>query len=516
MKKLMAKLAAFVFVMAVSVGISITAASAAEYKFTDSLQGQVIYSDTYLGTGDYFTVVTGGNTMQVDQTYRREYVYDKTLPEGSRITQLPVEDAFEFRLKTTGTGNKTRRAVSFTTATDNATLTIYAVNGSGAPENAQRSMTVEGPSGFTAVEGLCQGSNTELYNGRNVGVARKETVDLGPAGTYYIYSPDGSFSIYELIVEDGDDPVQYWAPASPATPSTTTAYPSDSDGFVYHITNAKNLNDVRDFNAQFNVQNHNGVTNSERIRLGEAAYPNIDTADATIENNGFITFDYADEDAAGFKIRVVAASSGSDTTRDVYLGTYEDGEFTEIGVGTAVGNTGTNLVFDIPAGGSTDTITYAVYVKPREVNGELKPAQNTDIKNIEILLYGDYYTTPYLTLDAPVVEGNALTVTGRFNDFSGNAFEISDIWIEATSPQETPEAAKWKGPNPVVYLNEEGGGVVSFKAYFVDESKNDTIPETSVKLQAHATYGTPEDGADDFAPYIPPTEIISNAVKYTK
>ncbi len=512
MKKLMAKIVVFASAVATAVGIGVVAASAAEYKLTDSIEGQVIYSDTYLGTGDYFTVITGGNTLQVDQTYRREYIYDKTLPEGSRVTKLPVDEAFNFRLKTTGTGNATRRAVSFTTATDNATLVIYAVNGSSAPENANRSMTVEGPSGFME-EGLCQGTNTETYQGRTVGVARKETVQLGAAGTYYIYSPDGSFSIYELIVDDGDGPVQYWAPAIPATPSTTTAYPSAEDGFVYHITNANNANNVRDLNTQFNTVNHNGVMNSERIRLGEDAYSDLHATEANIENNGFITFEYSSEDS--FKIRVVAASSGADTTRDVYLGTYKDGEFTQIGVGTAVGNTGTNLVFNIPGSENAETVTYAVYVKPREADGTMKPAQNTDIKNIEILTYGDYYTTPYLTLDTPVVEGNALTVTGKFNNFSGNAFEISEIWLEATSPQETPEAATWKGPNPVTYLDNKDG-TVSFKAYFVDENKNDFIPETSVKIQAHAKYETPESGADDFAPNISRTEIISNAVKYTK
>lgn len=513
MKKLLAKIAVFSSIMALAVGISSAAVSAAVYKLTDAMKGQVILNDTYLGTGDYFTVVTGGNTMMIDGN-TRSYIYDKNA-EGDKITH--EENRFQTRLKTSGDGNTTRRAIAFNTATDNATLVIYAVNGSSAAENAGRSITVEGPEGFTKVEGLCKGSNTEPYNGRNVGVARKETVPLGPAGTYYIYSPKGSFSIYELEVTDGDGEVRYMAPSDAVTSSVTTVYPDPSEYDLIHITDVNGSGDVRELNAEYNAVNHGGVANNSRIRLGAAAYEALGAKEATIENNGFITFDYADTGAAGFKVGLVAASSGASSSRDICLGIYENGEFTELDRGTAVGNAGTNIVLNVPAGGSTEEKTYAIYVEPyyKDSDDILDPAENTDIRSIELLLFGDYYTTPSITLDPPVKTASEVTVTGHFNDFSGGAFEVSDIWISAASSESSPEAAKWL-ENEVIYLKDNNDGTASFTAVFTEAPGGKAIiPEEGVKLQAHARFAPSykDENVSSLPQNVSP-EIVSNAVRY--
>ncbi len=506
MKKLLAKITVFASVMAMAVGISAVVASAAVYKLTDAMEGQVVTSDISLGTSDYFTVVTGHNTISIVPN-EKYYIYDQAAGTTTHIEN--AADAFHMRLKTNGDGDKTRRAISFTTATDNAELTVYAVNGSGAASNAGRSMTVEGPASFKKT-GVCLGSTTESYNGSSVAVVRKETIPLAAAGTYYIYSPKGSFSIYDLQVKDGDGAAKFWAPSDAITSSVTTAYP-DPIGAVTQITLG---------NSVVNGVNHNGDTsNNARIRLGLDAYDS--TSPVTIASCGFITFDYADVDGYGrFAVDVRAASSGATTSREVFIGTYSDeGVFEDIDSGFAVGNSGTDIVFDIPCADS-ETKTYAIYVKPydKDEDGVIEaPAENTDIMSIQLVGDGDYYTTPTITLDNPEIRGGELIVTGHFNNFSGEAFDVSKIWISATSEADTEEEATWKGtedgPNSIIYLIDDQDGTASFEAVFTD-GNNAIIPDKSVKLQAHAIYGLPDEVTNPDVTNIPNTVISSNAVKF--
>ncbi len=524
MKKLLAKIAVFVSVMAVAVGISTVAASASVvYKLSEGLtSGLTMQNNTYLGTGDYFTVVTGGNSLIIDEN-DRYYIADKDGTIRDIVNDLDGK-TFGFRLKTNGRGSKESRCVSFTTAGP-ATLELYAVTGSSShPERYLTIVNSEGTIISGETEKICTGSNTDTYGGKTVGVARKAVVELETADTYYVYCEDGSFSIYDMIVTDqGTDSIIYWPLAKDADASVTSPYPDPTA--EEKISAGNQLVDSGSGLVE-NKTIHDGLTNNAaRIRLGKDAYEQLGATEATIGNNGFITFDYDGslQGKSNFKVNVLAASTGTTSSRNIYIGYFDDTKegderFTEIGSGVAVGTSGTNIVYTVPVT-EPGFKTYAIYVKPYDKGNDntMDPEENTDIRGISLLYDGGYYTTPSITLDEPVVNGSELTVTGHFNDFSGDAFEVDKIWISAATGESTQEAAVWHGSredevNQVIYLTDDGDGTASFTAVFTEKGAG-IIPGEDVKLQAHATYNIPDEPNDDVS-YIDPAEIVSNSVRY--
>ncbi len=532
MKKLLAKIVVFVSTMAMAVGISSVMASASvTYELRAGITvGQVMQRDTYLGTGDYFTVVTGGNAMTIDGN-PRSYIYDQATNVVTHIENASQQ--YKLRLKTSGQGDITRRNVAFTTS-GHAVVDIYAINGSTAADAANRSLTIAkedgSEEGAVIQTGLCAGSTKATFEGKEVSVVRKSTVDLAEAGTYHIFCKDGSFSIYDIVVTEDSAAAEtplYWAQPVEMTPSTTLPYPDPESIITTSVTKANVLNN------EVSAENHYGIENSQRIRLGadvhKKLYPNaynsdnINTVPASIESCGFITFKYSGD----FNLNITAASSGSTSSREIFFGEYDetqegDARFSIISSGTVTGNVGESIVCNV-TGDDTEK-TYAVYVMPYNKgtsNGEpddiIDPAENTDIRSIEIVSGdGAYYTTPSLTLETPQKNGNEVTVKGKFNKFNGDAFEVYQIWICGTTGQTEQNLAVWLGgadddENQMINLTKDPDGTVSFTAVFKNEPNGEaTIPTETVKLQAHALYdGIIEDVQGSYQ-----EEIVSNAVRY--
>lgn len=253
-------------------------------------------------------------------------------------------------------------------------------------------------------------------------------------------------------------------------------------------------------NAVYNgAENNGGTTNiSTRIRLGRDAC--TDTENPTIANCGYISFPGLDD---GFTINISASSSGS-SSRTFYVGLVnDDGTFTDKATLSVTGSEATTVSAKIYDTSSSET--YAVYVKPYENNGELVPAENTNIHSIDVApIDAAYLTTPAVTLsDVTVDDEGTLTVIGTFNDFSGSYYLVDSITLNAVTGKDSAEDASWT-ENSITVLRDNGDGIVSFVA-------TGDAPEGAARLQAVATYV----GDADITLEVGTVTIYSNVVSYS-
>ncbi len=136
---------------------------------------------------------------------------------GKKVTidgnKKEIDDfSFTQRIKLGGTGTVEYRNIEYT-ATDAATLTVYAMSGSG---SADRALVLAN------AEGTVVATNTAL--GASIS---KLTYEIPSAGTYYLYSTDSGINVYYVSVayaeaEEPADPVEPGTPVIPEEPAETT------------------------------------------------------------------------------------------------------------------------------------------------------------------------------------------------------------------------------------------------------------------------------------------------------
>lgn len=365
------------------------------------------------------------------------------------------------------------------TPDENGTVSLYIARQS-SDSGAAISLFNATVDGTTYTKGEQIGS-TITSGGRSTADIEAITFDVVGGNSYLIYSNNSGAALFGIKLEGTGSEVLYW----PTAESPTDASSSWIGGApTTYFDKDTALNGATLVGGK--------VSSGKKVRFGKDALAT--GAEVTIENMGYITFPGLDGD---FNVVVNAASSGS-AARPVALGTFDGTEFTKIADFETVASATPDDVTISVAGGSSAT-TYAIYLEPK-ADGTV--ADNTDIYAVSVISPSAVYvTTPEVTLSSATVEGDVLTITGTFNDFSGTYYEVDKITLNAATGKTTQDDAVWTA-NDITNLKDNGDGTVSFIA-------KATAPTTSAKFQAIAHYtGIDENTADV------DTNAVSNLVTY--
>lgn len=394
------------------------------------------------------------------------------------ITAAPTEGTLADTLMQT--------AVYTTSGTTKDFLTISDVPANSLIEVYYYGCDSKGASGKATSMDIKDTANTQTYS---VAAGNANTVNYASftstvGGTVTIATKGTRVGVTAIVITSGGSVVT-WPDASTQTSATTMLY----GGTATNILSGNTLTGATNVGGS--------ASNKARIRIGKEAYGES-TDTPTSANCGYITFDLTEAS----NVAITAASSGSTSSRTFYLGSFDGTNFTDIAEITVTGNVGEVVTTEVPGAG-----TYAVYTKPKNVTDEITgvtstlPAENTDIKNIDIATIGSIYaTTPELTLGTVTVADGNMTVTGKFNDFTGTAFEVQSISLKSAIQNSTD----WT-PNEITILKDNGDGTVEFTA------TGTYTAESSYKFQAIATYN----GIAEATISIQGDEAVSNVATYT-
>jgi len=261
------------------------------------------------------------------------------------------EFSFTQRIKLGGTGTVEYRNIEYT-ATDAATLTVYAMSGS---SSADRALVLAN------AEGTVVATNTAL--GASIS---KLTYEIPSAGTYYLYSADSGINVYYVSVayaevEEPADPVEPGTPVIPEEPAETTGNKIEVwdlggeqlDSSVYENklnadiingwypgveggTKGANLATFQVKDAEGNVEfgfNDGGKATTHRLRTTNTSITRYDEKNKTF---GGVTY-------SGF------IYSNSAATNTVYVELYvEEGDIVTLAVSS--NGTEADYVFEAPSG----------------------------------------------------------------------------------------------------------------------------------------------------------------------
>lgn len=472
MKNFLKKVIASVSITAAVVAISSVVAFAGTTVYNVSnITNEKVAKDTVLTFSDVdasdakITWGGGGADILVDSPYTGD------TPNGVTFTK---------RIRPTG-GN---RSVTINLKAD-STVDFYVCSTNGSDTGRDAVYTL------TKSTGGAQNSN-ELSNANGKEV-KKVSFYIADAGTYTLTTSKDRLTLFGIAVTTDDGPTVYWPQGDTQTFETSDWVGGEPVNYAYN-------------GALSNGAQAIGVTPeaNKRVRIGATAHEASGEAVPTIASCGYISFPGLD---GGFTINVSAASSGATSTRTFYVGTVnDDGSFTDKATLAVTGNTASTVTAKIADTSASET--YAIYVKPymKDVEGvrTLSPAENTDIFTIDVAPFAAaYLTTPAVTLSSATIDTDGkLTVTGTFNDFSGDYYEVDSITLRAATGKDTQDAAVWT-INDITILKDNGDGTASFIAKADD-------PGVDARLQALATY----DGIDDLTADVQDVTIYSNLAFY--